>query len=1640
VTFSYPTNKGDVDDLSGKAGVDQLFLFSQDLGADYSAAWVDSLHVLVTVRDNVTAAPPQIGFLVITPALNSNITAIDETVVGPGAYSVRESPPLVGSFAISPRLAVVLGANVDPEPDYAYGAGDTITFTFDEVTNLGGFAVGQPLAKPVVDSLFNSSDPIGVDYEGRWTSPTTFLVTVIDSGPHFISTFGDSVTTFTAIGPITNPEGTSSRVQPVAVSISGVFALAPYVTGVVASNPPGDTTYGVGDTVTLTFNVATNAAGANAAGILPAKNDVLAVMAPSQELGRGYTGQWVAGNVLEISISDPTDPDSFGAIKANAVVDIRTLTFALQRDGVLRNGQENSGVADGDTPAATGYFGVAPVIVSATATNTLADDEYSAEDTIVIVFDEDTDYGNRAITTPAVLNASRVDALFASSQNIGDDYNGLWVDRRTFRITILSVDGAEPPQIQVCVFRVVGAIANHNKYTPTATGNLSPSLDGTFARPPEVLAVAALNPPGDWAYAAGDVFVVTFNIDTNCGDGGVCGPLVNKTMVDGLLSPSFHIGSQYRAEWTEPDLRRTLRVTIEDATGAYDQGHYFTTSDQGTLFGRLNFTVAPSAQLRNEAETSGFSKGLRVPVVGQFSVAPVVLTATAVNKANDNFYQNQDEIHLRFNVPTNLGLQGVQYLTVEDVDAAISCYDGSRLDGTTNNNNLVSLGSLYTAAWTLPDTLVITIVDSTGATPPTVDDSVFFVAAVAGISNAYHASPLANSFSPVLGGTFASVPVFLSAIAVNVPGNGAYGNGDVIMLRFSTQTNYGGNVQCDLSEGVGGLRLSDKAAVDAIVVPSQNLGADYTAIWISAEELWITVVDATGALPPVIGELTFQVAPGANLKNAAETSGSSADLSMGVTGFFADPPSIIKAWATPGGGRSGGNPTITLFFDFPTEPGVSGRVLSQSLVDYSFEFNLFLGALYEASWVDAYSLVIEIIDPNRASLCTSNLGNAGKCTTPLLGNLLLTLRLQGAVRSAGGSDPSTSSILLNEGTLYNPPGFKGLVALNNFPLLPDTKYGSTATAGRDIFLLEFDTATDRGGTALGTVLTKAEVDLMILPSQLIGLAYTGQWSDAFNFAITVEDPGTASPQVGGMFFTLLESGNVRVLDGSSNPSKASTPVLSGELARPPSFLSVSAGSSVLSPYAYGVGDTLTVIFDGETNRGGLSSVTVGKAAIDSVIAPSQPLGDAYTAVWDKYTIQLNQEVVDSVIITITDPGVSLPDIKELFFTVVGDLRDVLEVSSPSTARSSFANGNFAEAPSILYVVAGNPSGDDIIGAGDTITVTFDQATDRGGLPAVLSSRAQVNELVVAQGNLGTDYSARWIEDDTKLLITLLDTARSSFDTEVRLEFVTGVRNREATSASMLGVTPALTGEFAMPPHIIDAVIDMQHPGNLTAGDTLTFLWSIPTITANSTEVFGKAAIDVLFTPSASIGRDYTARWLDRRSLQLTIEDAEGAVRGQHIQHLFFSTSNWVFNEQLTSVSAGTISTPLRGVELVAAVKEVPAPTTAPIAIVDDCESWWNSLYTWIGFFVGIFLGILLCIFIACCWNRYHEKKLRRKLNEVRTSMRNVYSGDRSIEMGYSHKMSSPQKSSQNRRRPSTAVRGNKGSGRVVVPPVAHARV
>ena len=208
------------------------------------------------------------------------------------------------------------------------------------------------------------------------------------------------------------------------------------------------------------------------------------------------------------------------------------------------------------------------------------------------------------------------------------------------------------------------------------------------------------------------------------------------------------------------------------------------------------------------------------------------------------------------------------------------------------------------------------------------------------------------------------------------------------------------------------------------------------------------------------------------------------------------------------------------------------------------------------------------------------------------------------------------------------------------------------------------------------------------------------------------------PVVGELQVTIRESGDLRAREGSIPSTAVSLPLIGTFGNAPgPGFVSVVASDPDGGDAVVSAGDIITVTFDTQTNQP--FGPTLDRGDLEALFTFSQvlttdPVG--ITGVWvDDVTLVITiTSAASQTIPTVDDDGV---DDGELRLTVKleGNLKDILEKTLASTAVSSLLTGNFGErvGPQILSLVAGDPSPtEQNYSVGDTITVTFDEGTNR----------------------------------------------------------------------------------------------------------------------------------------------------------------------------------------------------------------------------------------------------------------------------------------------------------------------------------------
>jgi hypothetical protein len=206
---------------------------------------------------------------------------------------------------------------------------------------------------------------------------------------------------------------------------------------------------------------------------------------------------------------------------------------------------------------------------------------------------------------------------------------------------------------------------------------------------------------------------------------------------------------------------------------------------------------------------------------------------------------------------------------------------------------------------------------------------------------------------------FAAAPAFTSVTAYNTgSATSVYGAGDTIQIVFNSNTD----------KGKTATSLT-KSQVDALFTASQVLGANYVGTWLSATTFEITIIDATGALPPRIGQLTFTVASPIRKVEADSTVCPSLNgvASPVISGSFATAPAISSVVASniPADSVFGANDKFTITFD---KAVVAVAVATKANLDALLQWNnCSLGTDYTGSWTSSSVLAITIVNAASAN-------------------------------------------------------------------------------------------------------------------------------------------------------------------------------------------------------------------------------------------------------------------------------------------------------------------------------------------------------------------------------------------------------------------------------------------------------------------------------------------------------------------------------------------------------------------------------------------------------------------------------------------------------------------------------------------------
>ena len=255
--LSSPTNVADMVrqyfEVKGTTSTGAIVV--KDWGSSFTASWNTTGNAIVITYDSMTGSSIKIGDeITIKPQAGiKNAAGTSDSYTSAGV--------LEGSFNTVPALVSIKAVNSGNQN--GFGTGDSIVLTFDQPTrattlsavDLGKFLVvtdGQGQNKNSVWGAVTTNSSIVWNAEGTQLTITFDNVT---NGAIRLLPAKDKITINPALG-LTDAEETTEASNSSAF-ISGSFTSPPAITGVVISNN-GAVGKNVGDTITITFNQATN--------------------------------------------------------------------------------------------------------------------------------------------------------------------------------------------------------------------------------------------------------------------------------------------------------------------------------------------------------------------------------------------------------------------------------------------------------------------------------------------------------------------------------------------------------------------------------------------------------------------------------------------------------------------------------------------------------------------------------------------------------------------------------------------------------------------------------------------------------------------------------------------------------------------------------------------------------------------------------------------------------------------------------------------------------------------------------------------------------------------------------------------------------------------------------------------------------------------------------------------------------------------------------------------------------------------------------------------------------------------------------------------------------------------------------------
>ncbi|MBP1991932.1 beta strand repeat-containing protein [Paenibacillus eucommiae] len=1376
IVFDAPTNQPTVD-------LADLILSDGSFGTAVNGAataWTNATTLVVTLGSDATVKKDA----TITISASAGIKDI-----GLESAASIASGTIGGTFGSQvPGISTITA--VDDGSQVGAGAGDKVTIIFNVPTN-----------QPAIDlaDLVLSKGSFGTTGNGAaiaWTSATTLVVTL---GSDATVRKGAQLTLAASAG--IKDIGLESAVSTADGTIAGTFGMGsvPAVSSITAANTGNQVGAGIGDTVTIVLDTATNQPDITLADLVLSEGSI-------GTTANGAAITWTNATTLVVTLG------SDAAVRKGA-----TITFAASAN--IRDLSEESAVSTaGGFIGGTFGIGAVPVVAGIQATNDMGGPGPESGDKVEIIF--------TAITNTPLIDLS--DVALNNGHTWGTGAAAAWNSTGSSLLITLGNDAT----VEVGDYVTISAAAGITEVSgELAAITAAEPITGTFGNViiPAISNIIATNGGGTAAVEQNDTLEIIFNVPTN---GGVVD--LSKLVV----SNGHHLGTSPSALWSSDN--RTLSISlgsnptiaitdtidilqgigIMDATGKAEIASRANISLNGS-FGEATAPLVTAINAINGDGTALVAANDKLAIIFDtpvklddfsldnvladgianafgstatyaldasnttltitFNGSGIAVTESSVITINGGIYDLATGTQALANgglLPTTGGSFGTAaapqaistYATNGDGKATVGAgdtlvvvFDTPTNGGTVDLTSIIlsngqTLGENPGQAWS-SDYTRLTLTLGAGTDITTADT--LTINSGSGIQDATGQTPLATTAALSIGGSFgvAVAPVVSSVTAINGDGKASVGEGDKLVFVLDSPSN--------------------GAAVDLTkfsISGGHQWGTGAAASW-SSDHLRLTVTLGTNTTITKSDSITIALGSGIADWTGQAPLAATAALSIGGSFGVAVAPVVSSTTAVNGDGKPGvgAGDKLLIVFDTPTYGG------TVDLTKISVSNGHTLGTDAEYSW-----------SANNAHLTIT----LGSNPTIVAGDKLSFLASSGITDATNQAELTTQTNISISGSFgeATAPLVTAINAINGD--------GTALVAANDKLAIIFDTPVKLDDFSLDNVLADGIANAFGSTATYV--------LDASNTTLTITFNGSG--------IAVTES-SVITINGGIYDLATGTQVLAngGLLPAIGGSFGTAAAPQAISTYAtngdgkatVGAGDTLVVVFDTPTNGG-----TVDLTSI--MLSNGHTLGENPGQAWSS----------DHTRLTLTlGAGTDITTADTLTINSGSGIQDATGQTPLATTAALSIGGSFgvAVAPVVSSVTAINGDGKSTVGEGDKLVFVLDSPSN--------GAAVDLTKFSISGGHQwGTGAAASWSSDHLRLTVTLGAGTTITKSDSITIALGSGIA--DWTGQAPLEATAALSigGSFgaAAAPVVssITAVNGDGKPG-VGAGDKLLIVFDTP---------------------------------------------------------------------------------------------------------------------------------------------------------------------------------------------------------------------